>query len=166
MEDLMSAELSLVATWAPIAISVVSLILTGFFSIRSYRLDKSDKEQSAELRRIQKQLSELQLQEAQEDAAAKTSSKVEARHVLVGLKNHRIRVSNVGGTVVTDVTTTCDDVSYFYSRDKEPFERLEPGKSFDQAVFFADGSPSRFTITTHWRDADGKERNRDNIITW
>ncbi|WP_455044246.1 hypothetical protein [Lancefieldella rimae] len=58
----MSAELSLVATWAPIVISVVSLILTGFFSIRSYRLDKSDKEQNAELRRIQKQLSELQLQ--------------------------------------------------------------------------------------------------------
>lgn len=38
----MSTELSLVATWAPIVISVVSLILTGFFSIRSYRLDKSD----------------------------------------------------------------------------------------------------------------------------
>ena len=74
----MSTELSLVATWAPIVISVVSLILTGFFSIRSYRLDKSDKEQNAELRQIQKQLSELQLQKAQEDAAAKTSSKVEA----------------------------------------------------------------------------------------
>ena len=83
----MSTELSLVATWAPIVISVVSLILTGFFSIRSYRLDKSDKEQNAELRQIQKQLSELQLQKAQEDAAAKTSSKVEACHVLVGLKN-------------------------------------------------------------------------------
>jgi len=98
----------------------------------SYRLDKSDKLQTAELRRIQKQLSELQLQKAQEDAAVKTSSKVEARHVLVGLKNHHIRVANVGGTVVTDVTTTCDDGPYFYRRDKEPFERLEPGESFDQ----------------------------------
>lgn len=162
----MSAELSLVATWAPIAISVASLVLTGFFSIRSYRLDKSDKEQNAELRRIQKQLSELQLQKAQEDAAAKTSSKVEARHVLVGLKKHYIRIANVGGTVVTDVTTTCDDGPYFYRRDKEPFERLEPGESFDQTVFFAAGSPSKFTITTHWRDANGKESSRDNIITW
>lgn len=162
----MSAELSLVATWAPIVISLVSLILTGFFSIRSYRLDKSDKEQSEELRQIQKQLSEFQLQKAQEDAAAKTSSKVEARHVPIGLKEHHIRIANVGGTVVTDVTTTCDDGPYFYSRDKEPFERLEPGESFDQAVSFADGSPSKFTITTHWRDTDGKEHSRDNIITW
>jgi hypothetical protein len=162
----MSAELSLVATWAPIVISLVSLILTGFFSIRSYRLDKSDKEQSEELRRIQKQLSEFQLQKAQEDAAAKTSSKVEARHVPIGLKEHHIRIANVGGTVATDVTTTCDDGPYSYSRDKEPFERLEPGESFDQAVFFADRSPSKFTITTHWRDADGGEHSRDNIITW
>ena len=166
MGGLMSAELSLVATWAPIVISVVSLILTGFFSIRSYRLDKSDKEQNAELRRIQKQLSELQLQKAQEDAAAKTSSKVEARHVLVGLKNHHIRIANVGGTVVTDVTTACNDGSYSYSQDKEPFERLEPGESFDQTVFFSKGSPSKFTITTRWRDTDGGEHNRDNIITW
>lgn len=162
----MGAELSLVATWAPIVISIASLILTGFFSIRSYRLDKSDKEQNAELRRIQKQLSELQLQKAREDAAAKTSSKVEARHVSVGLKKHHIRISNVGGTVVTDVTTACDGGPYFYNQDKEPFERLEPGESFDQTVFFAGGSPSKFTVTTRWRDADGEEHSRDNIITW
>ena len=99
-------------------------------------------------------------------AAAKTSSKVEARHVLVGLKKHYIRIANVGGTVATDVTTSCDDGSYFYSRDKEPFERLEPGGSFDQAAFFAAGSPSKLTITTRWRDADGKDSSRDNIITW
>lgn len=162
----MSSGLSLVHTWAPIVISVVSLILTGLFSVRSYRLDKSDKEQNAELRRIQKQLSELQLQRAQEDAAAKTSSKVEARHVSVGLKGHHIRIANVGGTVVTDVTTACDGGPYFYSQDKEPFERLEPGESFDQAVFFAAGSPSKFTITTRWRDAEGKKCSRANIITW
>lgn len=162
----MSAELSLVATWAPIVISLVSLILSGFFSIRSYRLDKSDKEQSEELRRIQKQLSEFQLQKAQEDAAAKTSSKVEARHVPIGLKEHHIRIANVGGTVVTDVTTTCDDGPYIYSQDKEPFERLEPGESFDQTIIFVLGSPPKFTITTHWRDADGGMHSRDNIITW
>ncbi len=162
----MSIDLSFAATWAPIVISVVSLIVTVFSSHRSYRLDKSDKEQNAELRRIQKHLSELQLQKAREDAAAKTSSKVEARHVLVGLKKHHIRISNVGGTVVTDVTTACDGGPYFYNQDKEPFERLEPGESFDQIAFFADGSPSKFTITTRWRDADGEEHSRDNIITW
>lgn len=143
-----------------------ALSLLAFSPSETTASIKATKKQNAELRRIQKQLSELQLQKAQEDAAAKTSSKVEARHVLVGLKKHYIRIANVGGTVVTDVTTTCDDGPYFYSRDKEPFERLEPGESFDQAVFFAAGSPSKFTITTRWRDADGKDSSRDNIITW
>ena len=67
---------------------------------------------------------------------------------------------------MTDVTTACNDGSYSYSQDKEPFERLEPGESFDQTVFFSKGSPSKFTITTRWRDTDGGEHNRDNIITW
>jgi hypothetical protein len=51
-----------------------------------------------------------------------------------------------------------------YIQDKEPFERLEPGESFDQVVFFAGGSPSKFTITTHWHDIDGIAHSRDNII--
>lgn len=162
----MSAELSLVATWAPIVISLLSLIASVVLSVKSYQLEKRNKKQNEELQQLQLQLGELQLQKAQEDAAAKTSSKVEARHVPVGVKGHHIRIANVGGTDVTNVTTTCDEGPYAYIQDKEPFERLEPGESFDQAVIFADSSPSKFTITTHWRDANGEERSRDNIITW
>lgn len=161
----MSADLSLVATWAPIVISLVSLIASVVASVKNYQLEKRNKKQSEGLQQLQLQLGELQLEKAQEEAAAKTSSKVEARHVLVGVKGHRIRIANVGGTVVTDVTTTCSEGPYAYGQDKEPFERLEPGESFDQVVFFADGSPSKFTITTHWHDTDGVERSRDNIIT-
>ena len=51
-------------------------------------------------------------------------------------------------------------------QDKEPFERLEPGESFDETVLFVSGSPSKFVITTHWLGADGEEHSRDNIITW
>lgn len=96
--------------------------------------------------------------------AAKASSKVEVRHVLVGLKQHHIRIANVGDTVVTDVTTTCNNGPYAYIQDKELFERLEPRESFDQTVFFANRSPSKFTIATRWRDADDKELSLDNAI--
>lgn len=162
----MNAELSLVATWAPIVISLVSLIASVVASVKSYQLEKRNKKQSEELQQLQLQLGQLQLQKAKEEAAAKTFSKVEARHVPVGVKGHRVRIANVGGTVATDVTTTCNEGPYAYMQDKEPFERLEPGESFDQSVFFAAGSPSKFTITTHWHDADGVERSQDNIITW
>jgi len=162
----MSIDPASIATWTPIVISLASLVASVVLSIRSYHLDKSDKEQGAELRQLQKQLGELQLKKAQEDAAAKSSSKVEAHHVLVGTKNHHIRIANTGGTVVTNVTSTCDKGPYSYIQDKEPFERLEPGEHFDQTVLFSLSSPSKFPITTHWYDADGVEHSRGNIITW
>ncbi|MDP9859359.1 heme exporter protein D [Olsenella profusa DSM 13989] len=87
----MSADLSLVATWAPIVISLVSLIASVVASVKNYQLEKRNKKQSEGLQQLQLQLGELQLEKAQEEAAAKTSSKVEARHVLVGVKGHRIR---------------------------------------------------------------------------
>lgn len=135
----MSTELSLVATWAPIVISLLSLITSVVMFVKSYQLEKRNKKQNEELQQIQLQLGRLQLQQVQEDKAAKASSKVEAHHVLVEPEKHRIRITNVGRTVVTDVTTTCNDGPYAYIHDKEPFERLEPGESFDQTVAFADG---------------------------
>lgn len=96
------------------------------------------------------------------------SSKVEAHHVLAGTKNHRIRIANTGGTTVTNVTCEYDkdNAPYAFIQDKEPFERLEPGESFDETVIFACGSPSKFVIKTCWLGTDGKECSRDNIITW
>ena len=69
---------------------------------------------------------------------------------------------------LTNVTCECDDdnAPYAFMQDKEPFERLEPGESFDETVLFVSGSPSKFVITTHWLGADGEEHSRDNIITW
>lgn len=162
----MSAILSLVSTWAPIIISFISLVVSVVVSVKNYQLEKQDKKQSKELQQLQLQLGELQLQKEREEADAKKSSKVEARHVLVGIKNHRIRIANVGSTVVTNVTTTCNEGPYKFIQDKEPFERLEPGESFDQNVYFANSSPSKFIITTYWNDTNGIKRSRENIITW
>ncbi|MDY3901913.1 MAG: hypothetical protein SOZ36_09615 [Atopobiaceae bacterium] len=149
----------------PIAISAISLALSIVEFILNYRLHKRDEEQGAELRRLQAHLSELQLEREEEEARMRASSKVEARHVLMGAKSHRIRVSNTGGTTVTDITCSCEGGPYYFRQDKEPYERLEPGESFDEVVTFVGGSPSKFHITTRWIDADGAERSRDNIIS-
>ena len=44
----MSAELSLVATWAPIVISLLSLIASVVLSVKSYQLEKRNKKQNEE----------------------------------------------------------------------------------------------------------------------
>lgn len=150
---------------APVAISAISLALSVVEFLLNYRLHKRDEEQDAELRKLQARLSELQLEKEEAEARARASSKVEARLVPMGTKSHRIRVSNTGGTTVTDVTCSCDGGPYYFRQDKEPYERLEPGESFDEVVLFVGDSPSKFHITTRWIDADGVERSRDNIIS-
>ena len=156
------------ATIAPIVISSLSLILAFISFFLNYRLSKRDKERTEQLSELQLRLHELQLQKEEVAAERRASSKVEARHVLVGLKNHRIRISNTGGTVVTNITCTYDEANgpYVLRQDKEPFERLEPGESFDEGALFASGTPSKFVIVTHWFDSDGKQCSRENIITW
>jgi hypothetical protein len=152
-------------TLAPIVISAISLICSIIGFILNYRLNKRDKEQDANLRELQMRLQELQLKKEEEEARMRKSSKVEAHHVLIGTRNHRIRIANTGGTTVTNVTCACDNGPYYFRQDKEPYERLEPGESFDEIVIFADGSPNKFHVTTEWVDSDGVERSRDNIIS-
>lgn len=154
-------------TFAPIVISALSFILAIISFILNYRLSLRDKKRSEQLAELQVRLHELQLQREEEAAERRTSSKVEARYVRIGLKGHRIRVSNTGGTTVTNVTCEYDenDGPYAFIQDKVPYERLEPGESFDETIFFADGSPSKFTVMTRWTGEDGKERSRDNIVS-
>ena len=156
------------ATLAPIVISSLSLIVATISFVMNYRLNKRDKERSEQLAELQFRLHELQIKKEEEAAEKRSSSKVEAHHVLVGLKNHRIRIANTGGTVVTNVTCSFDEANgpYVLRQDKEPFERLEPGESFDEGAVFAMNTPSKFIITTHWVDSDGEQCSRENIITW
>lgn len=155
------------ATFAPIVISALSLILTGVSFYLNYRLSLRDKKRSEQLAELQVRLHELQLQREEEAAQRRSSSKVEAHYVRIGLKGHRIRVSNTGGTTVTNVTCEYDENAgpYDFIQDKEPYERLEPGESFDETIFFVTGSPSKFMVKTRWIGEDGKEHSRDNIIS-
>ncbi len=158
---------AIITTYAPIVISALSLIVAAVSFVMNYRLNKRDKERSEQLAEVQMRLHELQLLKEEEAAKLRASSKVEAHYVKIGLKGHRIRVSNTGGTIVTNVTCEYDENNgpYAVIKDKEPFERLEPGESFDETILFADGSPSKFTVITHWIGADGEKHSRENIVS-
>lgn len=158
---------SIVTTWVSDIIAGLGLIVAVVSLVLNYRLRLRDKEQDKRLADVQLKLQELQLQKEEEAAERRASSRVEARYVLVGLKSHRIRISNTGGTPVTNVTCEYDENSrpYAIRQDKEPYEFLEPGDSFDEVILFADGSPSKFVVKTRWVGADGKEYSRDNIVS-
>ena len=151
-----------------IVISALSLAVSAISFVMNYRLNKRDKVRSEQLAEMQLRIQEFQLRKEEEADEKRRSSKVEARHVLVGLKNHRIRISNTGGTTVTNVTCKFNEENgpYALMQDKEPYERLEPGESFEESILLVAGSPSKFVITTQWTGFDGKDHSRDNIISW
>lgn len=158
---------SLFVTFAPIVISTLSFIFAIIAFILNYRLSLRDKKRSEQLAELQVRLHELQLQREEGAAERRTSSKVEAHYARNGLKGHCIRVSNTGGTTVTDVTCEYDknDGPYAFIQDKEPYEWLEPGESFDETILLAAASPRKFMVRTRWIGEDGEERSRENIIS-
>ena len=63
-------------TFAPIIISLLSLILTGVSFFLNYRLSLRDKKRGEQLAELQFRLHELPLQREEEAADRRTSSKV------------------------------------------------------------------------------------------
>lgn len=149
-------------------ISALSILIALVSFVMNYRLKKREDKQAQELVQIQIRLQELQLCKEEEAAEKRTMSKVEAHHVLIGIKNHKLRISNTGGVTVTNVTYEIidDEGSCAFVQDKEPFERLEPGESFDEIVLMTMNTPSKFTVVTHWEDPDSCCRSRESIVTW
>lgn len=76
-------------TFAPIVISALSLILAVVSFVLNYRLSLRDKKRGEQLENLQLKLHELQLQREEEAAERRSSSKVEARYVLIGLKDRK-----------------------------------------------------------------------------
>lgn len=159
---------AVVISFLSLAFSIVCYVRDARLKKRADEQDGAIRDQDEALKGIQIQLGELQLREAEEAEQRRTESKVEARHVSKGPKKHALRIANTGGTTVSDVTCTYDEANapYAFIQDEEPFERLEPGDSFDETLVMAMGSPSKFVVVTHWKDSEGVERSRENIVTW
>ena len=148
-------------------VASLSLCFSVFTYVRDNRLKKRADEQERKLKELQLALSEIRLRREAEEERKRSESKVEARHVSVGPKKHKLRVANTGWVTVANVT--CEVVGeagpYDLMQDKEPYERLEPGESFDEWMILAMGCASKFTVVTRWTDPDGKECSRENIVS-
>lgn len=161
-------DLTFESTVVPIVLSFLSLVLALISFVMNYRLRKREDKQSQELAQVQIELQELLLRREEAEAEKLKTSKVEAHHIPIGPGRHKLRIANTGGVTVTDITCTFDKDNgpYALIRDKEPFERLDPGESFDESITLTAESPSKFIVVTHWKDPEGKQRSRDNIVTW
>lgn len=149
-------------------IAIISLVFSFTAYIRDSRLKKRADEQQNQLERVQIELGELQLRREMETEQKRNESKVEACHFPFGTKRHRLRIANTGGVTVTDVTCEIigDKKPYALIKDgKEPYERLEPGQSFDESLALTMSGPSKFMVVTRWTDPNGVRHSRENIVS-
>lgn len=85
-------------------VAALSLCFSVFTYVRDNRLKKRADEQERKLKELQLALSEIRLRREAEEERKRSESKVEARHVSVGPKKHKLRVANTGWVTVANVT--------------------------------------------------------------
>lgn len=90
---------------------------------------------------------------------------VEVRFITVGKGKHRLKVWNSGNATAYNVSARFDgDVGIMImDREKQPFEELEAGKSYELILITHNGFASKFRIITEWTDSSGKQHTKTQM---
>ena len=106
---------------------------------------------------------ELERINKEKEAASLTC--VEARLITIGKGKHRLKVWNSGNATAYNVTAKFDGNAgiIILDNDKQPFEELEPRKSYELALITHYGSASKFRIITEWADANGEQHSKTQM---
>ena len=83
----------------------------------------------------------------------------------VGKGKHRLKVWNSGNATAYNVSARFDgDVGIMImDREKQPFEELEAGKSYELILITHNGFASKFRIITEWTDSSGKQHTKTQM---
>lgn len=148
---------NLIVAVAALIVSVISLAI----SWRSARIQNR-------VAKLEQQIMEIELAEKRSVVEQSLLSRVEARHIKVGPKAHRIRISNTGKVrafgIRYEASEETTDIVLFH--DKEPYDFLDPGESYDENIVVTWGAPQKFKVITYWKDDAGNELSRENVISY
>ena len=138
--------------WGALIIAGISLL------VAIISLFKSSKAQ-----RLQNKVNELdKIAKEKEDSVLAC---VEVRFITVGKGKHRLKVWNSGNATAYNVSARFDgDVGIMImDREKQPFEELEAGKSYELILITHNGFASKFRIITEWTDSSGKQHTKTQM---
>ena len=151
----------IIKDWGALIIAGISLL------VAIISLLKSSKAQ-----RLQNKVNELELKikrnELDKIAKEKEDSVlacVEVRFITVGKGKHRLKVWNSGNATAYIGSARFDgDVGIMImDREKQPFEELEAGKSYELILITHNGFASKFRIITEWTDSSGKQHTKTQM---
>lgn len=139
---------------------VVSLVSLGF-SVRASHLQNK-------VNALEEKLKRIELDDKEEELAKRRESCVKVRYVRISDKKRVLRISNVGGVKVFNVR--CEEGESgggaVLMHDKEPFEYLEPGDSYDEAVIVGFGGPPKSKIEAVRETEDGVEHRKEYLLAF
>jgi hypothetical protein len=138
-------------------------------AISIFSFHESRKVNKVQLRvnEMEEKLKKYELEEIEKVREAANKSIVEARIYNVSKGKYRLKIWNSGQATAYHVDYEVPgDLRNIVMRDKVPYEILEAGKSFEEHIVYFMGMPSKLTVKTMWEDADGKQYEKEQIVSF
>lgn len=140
----------------------VAIILSILSFIDSRKANKV----RGRLNEIEEKLKKYELEDKEKERLEASKACVEARIMNIAKFTYKMKVWNSGKATAYNVDFEIPtEIEVVIFRDKVPFEFLEPGKNFEEAVVVHHGTPDKFKITTTWEDERGIKHSKEQILT-
>ena len=161
IKNILGAIISFLTNWGELTIAGISLLIAIIALAKS---SKSEKLQNR-VNEMELKIKAYELERIAHEKEEASTSCVEARAITIGRGKHRLKVWNSGSTTVYSVTAQFDGNPGIFIGDKEkqPFDELEPGKSYELVIIpYGQYSP-KFKIITEWTDNNGKKHSKSQM---
>lgn len=161
-----------VQLWLQFKEIFIDLVQYGFptialwLSILSYKDSRKANKIQERLNSVEEKLMKYELEEKEKEREEATKACVEARIMKISKNNYEMKIWNSGKATGYDVDFIIEEeYKEMVWRDKVPYEFLESGKSFEEYVMVHSGTPRKFKVTTIWKDKEGTEYSKEQIVT-
>lgn len=147
--------------WGELSVAGISLLIAVIALLKSSKAEKLQNR----VNQMEIKIKEYELERIAKEKEESESSCVEARVITIGKGKHRLKVWNSGNTTVHGVTARFDgDPGIFIAdQDKQPFDELEPGKSYELVIIPYGDYGSKFRVITEWTDVKGKKQSKSQM---
>ena len=136
-------------------------------SIFSFHESRKVNKVQLRLNEMEEKLKEYELEEIEKVREAANKSIVEARIYNVSKGKYRLKIWNSSQVTAYHVDYEVPgDLRNIVMRDKVPYEILEAGKSFEEHIVYYMGMPSKLTVKTMWKDANGEQYEKEQIVSF
>jgi len=136
-------------------------------SIASYYESRKVNKVQLRVNELEVQLKRYELEEKEKEREAVNKSTVEARIYNVSRGKYKLKIWNSGQAPAYHVDYEVPgDLMDIVMKDKVPYEILEPGKSFEEHISHYMGMPTKLTVKTVWKEANGELCEKEQIVSF